>query len=71
MDALLGKSVWTKSGFGKVVGAKISHGKITHLILCYEWLRERQPPVNYMVDYAEVMSDPRNRILEVKHVPEC
>ena len=71
MDALLGKSVWTRSGFGKVVGAKIERGAITHLIVHYEWLREQQPTITYLVDYAEVMSDPRNRILEVKHVPEC
>ena len=70
MNALLGKSVWTNSGFGTVVGAKISSGAITHLIVHYEWLREQQPPIHYLVDYAEVTSDPRNRILEVKHVPE-
>lgn len=71
MNTLLGKSVWTRSGFGTVVGAKIACGQITHLIVHYEWLREQQPPITYLVDYAEVMSDLRNRIMEVKHVPEC
>lgn len=40
MNTLLGKSVWTKSGFGTVVGALIDRGAITRLVVHYEWLRE-------------------------------